>query len=182
MHPAAYLLGIQALCEQGGGALDPDTVVNGVSFEAARHAAGGAAAAVDAVLGGEVESGFSLGRPPGHHAEPARAMGFCVVNHAAVAAERARELGAERVAIVDWDAHHGNGTQAIFWRDPDVLYASLHQYPHYPGTGSAGERGGGPGEGTTVNVPLAAGTGDAAFLERSETWSCPLCADTSPIW
>jgi acetoin utilization deacetylase AcuC-like enzyme len=121
-------------------------------------------AAVDAVLAGEVAAAFTCGRPPGHHAERATPMGFCIVNHVAVAAAHARARGVERVAVLDWDAHHGNGTQASFWTDPTVLYVSLHEYPFYPGSGAASERGGGDGEGATVNVPLPAGTGKDEFL------------------
>ena len=111
------------------------------------------------MLAGEIGSAFTCGRPPGHHAERATPMGFCIVNHVAVAAAHARAAGVERVAVLDWDAHHGNGTQAAFWDDPAVLYVSLHQFPLYPGTGAASERGGGDGAGATVNIPLAAGHG-----------------------
>jgi acetoin utilization deacetylase AcuC-like enzyme len=133
--------------------LDPDTVATGSSYEAALLAAGCALAAVD-------RSGFALVRPPGHHALENRAMGFCLVNNVAVAARYAQaELGLERVAVLDWDVHHGNGTQDIFWGDPSVLFASLHQWPFYPGTGGPGDE-----NETTVNVPLAAGCGDEDYL------------------
>ncbi len=137
--------------------LDPDTVASETSYEAALLAAGCAVGAVD-------RGGFALVRPPGHHAPPDRAMGFCLVDNVAVAARYAQaELGIGRVAIVDWDVHHGNGTQDIFWEDDSVLFASLHQWPFYPGTG-------GPGEGneTTVNVPLPAGSGDDDYLGAFE--------------
>jgi acetoin utilization deacetylase AcuC-like enzyme len=137
--------------------LDPDTVASETSYEAALLAAGCAVGAVD-------RGGFALLRPPGHHAPPDRAMGFCLVDNVAVAARYAQaELGIGRVAIVDWDVHHGNGTQDIFWEDDSVLFASLHQWPFYPGTG-------GPGEGneTTVNVPLPAGSGDGDYLGAFE--------------
>ena len=137
VHDPRHLELLRRLAETGGGAIDPDTVVGPPSFDAARLASGAAVAAVNAVLDGEVDTAFCAGRPPGHHAEPARAMGFCLINHVAVAAAHARWRGVERVAILDWDAHHGNGTQAAFWRDPSVLYVSLHQFPHYPGTGTA---------------------------------------------
>ncbi len=164
VHDEAYLEFLERFCTAGGGALDPDTVVTGVSWRAALRAAGGAMAAVDEAAAGR--SAFSFGRPPGHHAEPARAMGFCILNSAAVAAAYARhDLGMERVAVLDWDAHHGNGTQAAFYEDPSVLYVSLHQYPFYPGTGAASERGTGEGAGATVNLPLAAGTTEDEFLE-----------------
>jgi acetoin utilization deacetylase AcuC-like enzyme len=164
VHPPEFLAGIRELAERGGGAIDLDTVVSERSYDAALAASGAATAAVDAVLAGDVGAAFCMGRPPGHHAEAARAMGFCLLNHAAVAAAHARAAGVERVAVLDWDAHHGNGTQAIFWDDPDVLYVSLHQYPFYPGTGAAGEVGEGDGQGATVNLPLAVGTDEAAFL------------------
>jgi acetoin utilization deacetylase AcuC-like enzyme len=164
IHDGGYLEAIERICAAGGGALDPDTAVNEASYAAAVHASGAAMAAVDAVLAGEVAAAFTCGRPPGHHAERATPMGFCIVNHVAVAAAHARARGVERVAVLDWDAHHGNGTQASFWTDPTVLYVSLHEYPFYPGSGAASERGGGDGEGTTVNVPLPAGTGKDEFL------------------
>jgi acetoin utilization deacetylase AcuC-like enzyme len=180
IHPAAYLDALRALCAAGGGSIDPDTAVVEASFEAASRASGGAVAAADAVLAGEMRDAFCAGRPPGHHAEPARAMGFCIVNHAAVAAAHAVARGAERVAVLDWDAHHGNGTQAAFWTDPDVLYVSLHQWPHYPGSGSVNERGGGPGEGATLNLPLAAGTSEEAFLHAFSEHALPAVRDHRP--
>ena len=164
IHDGGYLEAIERICAAGGGALDPDTAVNDASYAAAVHASGAAVAAVDAVLAGEIRAALTCGRPPGHHAERATPMGFCIVNHVAVAAAHARARGVERVAVLDWDAHHGNGTQASFWTDPTVLYASLHQYPFYPGSGAASERGAGEGEGATVNVPLPAGTGKDEFL------------------
>lgn len=148
--------------------LDVDTTaVSPGSVEAAEVAAGTAIAAVEAVLQGRTESGFALVRPPGHHAEPVRARGFCLFNNVAVAAAHARlALGCERVMIVDWDAHHGNGTQDIFWADPDVLFFDIHRAsPFYPGTGSLEEVGAGLGDGTNVNVPLPADAGDAAYLK-----------------
>jgi acetoin utilization deacetylase AcuC-like enzyme len=173
IHDPRLLELMRRLCESGGGAIDPDTVVNESSFDVARLASGAAVAAVNAVLDGEVYTAFCAGRPPGHHAEPGWAMGFCLVNHVAVAAAHARWRGVERVAILDWDAHHGNGTQAAFWRDPSVLYVSLHQFPHYPGTGSVSERGDGAGEGTTLNLPLAAGTTEELFLATFRAAALP---------
>jgi acetoin utilization deacetylase AcuC-like enzyme len=180
VHPPAFLAAIRQLCEAGGGAIDLDTVVSERSYDAAVVASGAATKAVDAVLAGDLEAAFCLGRPPGHHAEAARAMGFCLVNHAAVAAGHARAAGVERVAVLDWDAHHGNGTQAIFWDDPAVLYVSLHQYPFYPGTGSRTERGGGAGEGATVNIPLAAGTSERGFKDAFEYEAVPALRDFDP--
>jgi acetoin utilization deacetylase AcuC-like enzyme len=151
VHEAAYLDRLQAL--EVPTLLDPDTVASDSSYEAALLAAGCTLAAVD-------RNGFALVRPPGHHALPGRAMGFCLVDNVAVAARYAQaELGIERVAIVDWDVHHGNGTQDIFWSDATVLFASLHQWPFYPGTGGPGEE-----NETTVNVPLPAGSGDEDYL------------------
>jgi acetoin utilization deacetylase AcuC-like enzyme len=180
VHPRQYLAGISELAEHGGGAIDLDTVVSERSYDAAVVASGAATAAVDAVLAGDVGAAFCLGRPPGHHAEAARAMGFCLVNHAAVAAAHAGAAGVERVAVLDWDAHHGNGTQAIFWDDPDVLYVSLHQYPFYPGTGGRAERGGGAGEGATLNIPLAAGTSEQEFIDAFEREALPALRDFDP--
>jgi acetoin utilization deacetylase AcuC-like enzyme len=143
--------------------IDPDTRMSPDTHAAAVMAAGAAVAAVQEVMQGNAQNAFALVRPPGHHAEPDRAMGFCFFNNAAVAAEAARQLGATRVAILDWDVHHGNGTQACFWDRSDVLYLSSHQFPFYPGTGAAEEVGQGPGQGFTVNCPLPAGQTDADF-------------------
>jgi acetoin utilization deacetylase AcuC-like enzyme len=180
VHDGAYLAAMERYCAAGGGQLDPDTIVNDCSFEAALRASGAAMAAVDAVLAGEIVSGFTCGRPPGHHAEPAIPMGFCIVNHVAVAAAHARACGVERVAVLDWDAHHGNGTQAMFWTDPSVLYVSLHQFPFYPGTGAASERGEGEGAGATVNVPLRAGTSQGEFLAAFRDAALPALRDFDP--
>lgn len=158
---------VQRAARQGGGWLDPDTYVSPDSYDVALLAAGGACQAVDAVMNGDAPQAFALVRPPGHHAEPNRAMGFCLFNNIAVAAEHALNAhGLERVAIVDWDVHHGNGTQAAFWERPDVLFISLHQYPFYPGTGAASERGTGAGDGYTINIPLPAGSDDEVYRTR----------------
>ena len=180
VHDAAYLSAVERLAAAGGGHLDPDTAVNDASFRAAALASGAALAAVDAVIDGEIERAFCGGRPPGHHAERARAMGFCLINHAAVAAAHARRSSAARVAILDWDAHHGNGTQAIFYDDPSVLYVSLHQWPFYPGTGSADQRGAGAAEGATVNVPVPAGIGEADYLELFDQVALPAVRSFAP--
>src|SRR5215471_6774637 len=146
-------------------ALDPDTYTSPETYEIARLAAGACIDAVERVMSGQNARAFALVRPPGHHAERNRAMGFCFFNNVAVAAAHARTLGAARVAIVDYDVHHGNGTQHIFEREPDVLYCSVHQYPYYPGTGAATEVGEGSGAGLTVNVPLEAGATDGDYHE-----------------
>jgi acetoin utilization deacetylase AcuC-like enzyme len=139
--------------------LDIDTKISSESFEVAKRAVGAALTGVDGVMAGEFDNAFALVRPPGHHATPEQAMGFCLFNNAAVAARYAQaKYGVEYVLIVDWDVHHGNGTQDIFYNDPSVYYFSTHQYPYYPGTGSAGETGEGKGEGYTLNIPLGAGT------------------------
>ena len=144
--------------------LTPDTGISRGTFEAARLASGGAITAVDAVVSGTVDNAFCAHRPPGHHAERDRAMGFCFFNHVAVAAKHLRHRhGIRRLAIVDWDVHHGNGTQHTFEADPDTLFFSVHQYPHYPGTGAPEERGIGHGVGATLNVAVPAGTGDAGY-------------------
>jgi acetoin utilization deacetylase AcuC-like enzyme len=144
--------------------LDPDTSTSPESYRAALLAAGGTLAVTEAVVNGELDNGYALVRPPGHHAERSRAMGFCLFNNVAVAAEHARQqLGIERVLVVDWDLHHGNGTMHSFYGRPDILYFSTHQFPYYPGTGSFEDVGSGEGQGYTVNVPLITGMGDAEY-------------------
>ena len=160
--------------------LDPDTYTCPESLEAALLAAGGAVDLSLAVLRGERDSGLALVRPPGHHAEADRAMGFCLFNNVAVAARAARAAGAERVLIVDWDVHHGNGTQNSFWEDPDVLYFSMHQYPFYPGTGAIEETGGPAARGRTINVPWPAGMGDAEYLAAFDRVLLPISRDFVP--
>ena len=162
------------------GYLDPDTFYGPASVAAARRAAGGAVAVTDALLGGEAELGLALLRPPGHHARPNRAMGFCLLNNVAIAAAHARAQGAGRVAILDWDVHHGNGTQEMFYADPNVLYVSLHQWPFYPGTGSVDEVGKGEGRGATVNVPLSAGATDAVYDAAMQRIVAPVLRQFDP--
>jgi acetoin utilization deacetylase AcuC-like enzyme len=158
-HREDLIFHIQSACEHDAGYLDVDTRISPDSFEVARLAAGAAVAAVDAAMAEEGGRAFGVIRPPGHHATITTAMGFCLFNNAAIAARYAQtKYGVERVLIIDWDVHHGNGTQDIFWTDPSVFYFSTHQYPYYPGTGARDERGGGRGEGATLNVPLAIGT------------------------
>ncbi|MBF0092973.1 MAG: histone deacetylase family protein [Alphaproteobacteria bacterium] len=162
VHPKDYIAGILKSAPSNGYLnLDPDTVMSPLSGEAALRAAGGVVAAVDAVAGGEVRNAFCAVRPPGHHAESARAMGFCLFNNVVVGARHAREAhGFRKVAVVDFDVHHGNGTQHLFWEDPDLFYASTHQYPCYPGTGAASDTGVAH---NIVNAPLMAGSGSSEF-------------------
>ncbi len=173
---------VEALSKLRGerGYLDPDTYVSAESVEIARLAAGSLVAMVDAMLDGPTPKGVALLRPPGHHARPAKAMGFCLLNNVAIAAAHARARGLERIAVVDWDVHHGNGTQEIFWTDPHVLYVSTHQAPFYPGTGDADEIGHGGGQGYTVNVPLAAGSGDAVYARAFERVVLPVVESYAP--
>ncbi|MGQ9811297.1 MAG: histone deacetylase family protein, partial [bacterium] len=147
-------------------ALDPDTIYGPGSFESATNAVGGVLRAVENVMEGKIERAFCLVRPPGHHARSGMAMGFCIFNNVAVGAEFARKrFGAQRIAIIDFDVHHGNGTQEIFYQDEDVLYCSIHQYPFYPGTGSRYETGSGNGSGKTLNVHLPEGSREKDYLE-----------------
>ncbi|HET8679581.1 MAG TPA: histone deacetylase [bacterium] len=180
VHASAYIAEIGRIAHDGGGWLDPDTAVSAESDVAARHAAGAAQQAAEALCTREVDRAFVPVRPPGHHALPDRGMGFCLFNNAAIGAAAARRAGRERVMIVDWDVHHGNGTQAIFWRDPSVLYVSLHQEYWYPGTGAIEEIGAGLGEGFTVNVPLPAETGDGGYADVFEEVVLPLISAYRP--
>jgi acetoin utilization deacetylase AcuC-like enzyme len=165
VHDSGYVDHIQWMAARGGGSLGADTVLSAGSYDAAMYAAGAAVAAVEGVVGGEYPSAFCAVRPPGHHAMGAKGMGFCIFNNVAVAARHAREaLGVERVLIIDWDVHHGNGTQAIFDDDPTVFYISLHRHPHYPGTGDPEDSGYGDAKGTMINVQLEAGTRPDEFL------------------
>ncbi|MGI9035078.1 MAG: histone deacetylase family protein, partial [Pyrinomonadaceae bacterium] len=159
-HTKEHFKRVESAFENGLEMLDADTIISMQSFDVALYAAGGVCRAVDAVLNGEADNAFVAARPPGHHATGERAMGFCLFNNVAIAARYAqnkyREI--ERVAIVDWDVHHGNGTQGIFYDDPTVFFFSMHQYPWYPGTGARGETGFGRGRGFTLNVPVKART------------------------
>ena len=168
VHTEPYLRALGQVAGQSG-YLDEDTFYSPASVAAARAAAGASLVVTNALLTGTADFGLALIRPPGHHARPGGAMGFCLLNNVAIAAAHARKLGVDRVAIVDFDVHHGNGTQEAFYADPSVLYISLHQSPLYPGSGAARENGTGEGRGYTVNVPLSAGAGDAVYgaaLER----------------
>ena len=180
IHQAAYLEDLQALCRAGQW-YDGDTYLLPASWPLALQAAGGAIQVAQAVWRRQAQYGFALCRPPGHHATPRRAMGFCLLNNIALAAEYLlQQAGARRLAIVDLDVHHGNGTQEIFWRRGDVLYISMHQWPLYPGTGSLHECGAGAGEGATLNCPLPPGTGDRGALAWMEELILPVMARFAP--
>jgi acetoin utilization deacetylase AcuC-like enzyme len=167
VHSLGHIEAVQTICVRGGGWLDSDTRLSPGSFAAALTASAAACQAVDEVLGGSATAAFCAIRPPGHHAESARGMGFCLFNHVAVAAQYALDKHRlNRILIVDWDVHHGNGTQEIFWERPDVGFFSIHRYPFYPGTGAAEETGMGPGLGATLNLPITFGTSRSVFLER----------------
>lgn len=181
VHGAAYLDRIQRLCLDGGGSLDADTYVAPASWDAARFAAGAGLTAAEAIERGEADFGFAAVRPPGHHAEAERGMGFCLLNNIAVTAAGLVKQGA-RVAIVDWDAHHGNGTQGLFIGSPDVLYISTHRAPFYPGTGRVEEVGGGLGTGTSVNIPLPAGSGGRTYREAFSRIVLPIVDQFEPDW
>ena len=177
VHEPAYVAEVAKFIRQGGGQLEADTVVGPKSYEVALLAAGAVADAVERVVRGEDTTALCLVRPPGHHARPAATMGFCLFDNIAIGARLANdELGLDRVLIVDWDVHHGNGTQEIFWRDEQVGFFSVHRWPFYPGTGAADETGGGEGLGTTLNLPLAFGTPRHEYIERF-TESVTLLAD-----
>jgi len=181
VHSNDYVAEVERFCRAGGGCLDADTFVVPGSFEAALHAAGAGPAAVDALRGGSIDAAFVAVRPPGHHAERSGAMGFCLFNNIAMTAAYLRLQG-ERVAIVDWDVHHGNGTQQLFAAESDVLYVSLHQHPFYPGTGLAGEIGEGAGKGTTVNLPMSAGADGPIYAEAFARVVIPIIHQFEPDW
>jgi acetoin utilization deacetylase AcuC-like enzyme len=181
VHPDRHVALVRETCERGGGAFDPDTVASAGSYVAALHAAGGACALVESLAAGEAPAGFCVLRPPGHHAEPAQAMGFCLFNNVAVAAQHAlNSLGARRVFVLDWDVHHGNGTNDIFHARDEVLFASLHQSPLYPGTGPLSDTGAGAGEGYTINLPVPPGSGEATWLGLVEHVVAPAARAFDP--
>ncbi len=180
-HSPAHVRAIRELCEAGGGAIDADTFVGAPSYTAALHAAGGACEMTRALLAGEAEVAFCGVRPSGHHAERDRAMGFCLFDNVAVAAAAAiAQHGRRRVFVLDWDVHHGNGTAEIFRRRRDVLFASLHQSPLYPGTGPLTDAGSGEGEGYTINLPVAPGTGEELWMELLERVVLPAAVAYEP--
>jgi acetoin utilization deacetylase AcuC-like enzyme len=181
VHPSRYVESIERACASGGGFLDMDTVVSADSFEAALHGSGGAVRMVDLLLDGSAPYAFSAHRPPGHHATQSRAMGFCLFNHVAVAARYALDARAlQRVMILDWDVHHGNGTNDIFHASDEVLFVSIHQSPLYPGTGPAADVGSGDGRGFTVNLPVPPGSDDRVFCSLVDRVAVPLARAFAP--
>jgi acetoin utilization deacetylase AcuC-like enzyme len=176
VHPERHVASIRSRCQVGERILDPsgDTHVCKESFDVALLAAGAVLQATDQVLAGAIDHAFCAVRPPGHHAETSTVMGFCLLNNVAIAARYAQlKHGLARIAIVDWDVHHGNGTQQIFYNDKSVFYASLHQFPYYPGTGAASERGAGAGEGYTLNCPMGAGSVEKDYLDAIQSQVLP---------
>ena len=181
IHVPTYIRLVASTAGHAMSMLDPDTYACSKSYETAKLAAGGTLSAVDRVMKGELDNAFAFIRPPGHHAEANRAMGFCLFNNVAIAAGYALEaykIG--KALIIDWDLHHGNGTQHSFYERADVLYFSTHQYPYYPGTGFFGETGSGPGKGFTVNVPLSAGPGDGEYFRIFEEILEPIALEFKP--
>jgi acetoin utilization deacetylase AcuC-like enzyme len=181
VHDGTYLDELRRLCEAGGGRLDPDTVASPGSWRAAVLAAGAGLAAIEALDAGRGTAAFCALRPPGHHALAGRAMGFCLLNNVAVAAAALAERG-ERVCIADFDAHHGNGTQDMFWADPRVMYVSMHEWPLYPGSGRLDEVGSGAGAGATVNFPFPAGATGDVYLTALDDVVAPLVEAFDPTW
>ena len=180
VHTGGYLDELTRTVPGNSGWLDADTFYSPRTWDATLAAAGSVADLGQRILGGELRQGLAIVRPPGHHATADRGMGFCLVNNVAVAAAAARAAGAARVAILDWDVHHGNGTQDIFWNDPTVMYLSVHQYPFYPGTGAPTEIGGPNALGATVNVGLAAGSGDRDYLAALDDVLIPAMTRFAP--
>jgi acetoin utilization deacetylase AcuC-like enzyme len=181
VHTASYVKQIESLCGSGGGALDPDTRVSPGSWDTARLAIGAGLALVDSVERGEATAGLALVRPPGHHALADRAMGFCVFNNVAVVARSLTARG-ERVLIVDWDVHHGNGTQAIFWDDPNVLFVTSQLADHWPYSGAINETGGPNSPGDTINLPFPGGTTGDVFLRAYDTLVAQAVDKFKPTW
>ncbi len=181
VHSRSHVESIREISARGGGMIDLDTVASARSYEAALRAAGGAVHAVDRLLGDRAGFAFCGLRPPGHHAERSRAMGFCLFNNVAIGVAHAlSEHDVERAMVVDWDVHHGNGTQDTFYSTPEVLFASIHQSPLFPGTGDPSETGSGAGEGYTVNLPVGPGAGPDEFLSIVQTVLVPLARDFDP--
>ena len=180
IHDPRYVDALQRFAHDGGGMIDGDTIVCPASWDVATLAAGAALALVDAALDGGAARGFSLSRPPGHHATPARGMGFCLLNNVAIAAAHALARDVPRVAIIDWDVHHGNGTQDAFYEDDRVFFCSIHQWPLYPMSGRAEERGAGDGYGWTLNLPQPPGRTDDDYLDLFDRRVTPALRDFDP--
>ncbi len=181
VHSANYVDQLQRFCERGGGDLDPDTFAAPGSWDTALRAAGAVLDAVDSLDAGVCDVAFAAGRPPGHHAVPDRAMGFCLVNNVAVGAAKLAAEG-QKVAIIDWDVHHGNGTQDIFYNDPNVLYVSTHEFPLYPGSGRADETGGAGAPMSNLNLPFPAGTRGDVFRRAVDEVIAPVVSRFAPDW
>jgi acetoin utilization deacetylase AcuC-like enzyme len=181
VHSPEYLAVLRRLSERGGGSLDVDTYLTPASWGSAQLAAGGGLVAIESLQDGGSGYAFVAARPPGHHALAGQGMGFCLINNVAVSAAFLRQRG-ERVLIVDWDVHHGNGTEALFWEDPNVMYVSTHQWPCYPGTGRADDVGFGPGKGTTINIPLPPGATGDVILGAFELLVSPAVEVFQPTW
>ena len=180
-HDPVYIQEVHDFCKSGGGYLDPDTYATPDSYDVALYAVGGVLEGIDRILKGELDGVFCAVRPPGHHAEYAKAMGFCIFNNVAIGAHYLRKVkGINRVFIIDFDAHHGNGTQKSFYEDDTVFYFSTHEYPFYPGTGSEDEKGSGKGYGYTYNVPMSAGSGDEEYIPVYEKLLPELMKKFSP--
>jgi acetoin utilization deacetylase AcuC-like enzyme len=181
VHETDHIRTVAAACQHERAALDPDTVVCRESYAAALKAVAGTLAAADAVMAGDISQAFCAVRPPGHHAEAHRAMGFCLFNNVAILARYLQQQhGLDHILIIDWDVHHGNGTQHIFEDDPSVFYVSTHQYPYYPGTGAATETGHGRGKGYTMNFPLPPGCDDAVYIDIFEQHLLPRALEYRP--
>jgi len=181
VHTKQHISYIRGVAKRGGGWIDADTVMSPDSYDVALYAAGGVIAAAEAVMEGKVNSAFALVRPPGHHATRHQAMGFCLFNNIAITTEQAMaQYKLERILIIDFDVHHGNGTQENFYDRPEVMYISTHEYPFYPGTGSVSETGRGLGRGTTVNIPLPAGCGDNEYLRAFKQVIAPAARRFKP--